>query len=385
MAETVRWLGFALGAGIVGATIRSLVASLIVPRGFTSRITAVLWWAVQTPFMAIARRQRDLTRQDRLLALLGPVSLLALLGGWLLLYLVGFALMLWPLSDGGFADALRLSGSSLFTFGFVAPTGSGAIVVSFLAGATGLVSIALQIAYLPTIYDAFNRRETLMTLLGSRAGEPAWGPELLARQALLGNLSTLPALFADWERWAADLTETHANYPWLIAFRSPYPTRSWVISLLAILDAAALHLAVAPAAGPVEARQCLRMGYLGFRALARTIAIRVDDDPHPADPIVLTFDEFAAGVAYVEAAGFPVERSAAAAWDDFRGWRVNYEAAAYALADRLVAVPAYWSGPRQYTDDTHLPPARPRDRTPDEPEGTEIGRDLPLPAPEEAA
>ena len=50
-----------------------------------------------------------------------------------------------------------------------------------LAAASGLFVIAAQIGYLPTLYGAFNRRETEVTLLGSRAGTPPWGPELLAR------------------------------------------------------------------------------------------------------------------------------------------------------------------------------------------------------------
>ena len=218
-----------------------------------------------------------------------------------------------------------------------------------------------------------------MTLLGSRAGEPAWGPELLARQQLLGNLSTLPALFADWERWAADVTETHANYPWLMAFRSPFPRRSWVVSLLAVLDAAALYLALAPNGAPVQARQCLRMGYVGLRTLARSLGQPVDDDPLPSDPIALSFEEFAAAVDYVRAAGFPVERSAAAAWPDFRGWRVNYEAAAYAMADRLVAVPALWSGPRSAVDGRPIAPEHPLDRTPAAPEGNAVAFKPPVP------
>lgn len=70
-------------------------------------------------------------------------------------------------------------------------------------------------------------------------GEPAWGVELLAREQLIGSLDSLGPFFNDWERWAADLTESHVNYPWLLWFRSPYPLRSWVVSLLAVLDAAA--------------------------------------------------------------------------------------------------------------------------------------------------
>ena len=52
-------------------------------------------------------------------------------------------------------------------------------------------------------------------------------------------------------------------------------------------------------------------------------------------------------------------------------YRVNYEAAAYLLADRLVAVLAPCSGERP---SLHLPadqmlPVRPRHRSPDDPEG----------------
>ena len=71
-------------------------------------------------------------------------------------------------------------------------------------------------------------------------------------------------------------------------------------------------------------------------------------------------------------AGFPLERTADEAWRDFHGWRVNYEAAAYALADVLVAVPAPWSGSRSKMTDQDLFDVlamRPRYRTPDDPEG----------------
>jgi hypothetical protein len=47
--------------------------------------------------------------------------------------------------------------------------------------ATGLAIVTLQIAYLPTLYPAFNRRETEVALLKARAGVPSWGPELRAR------------------------------------------------------------------------------------------------------------------------------------------------------------------------------------------------------------
>jgi hypothetical protein len=246
-------------------------------------------------------------------------------------------------------------------------------VVTFVAVATGLVVIALQIGYLPTIYGAYNRRETLVNMLESRAGEPAWGVELLAREQLIGSLDSLGPFFNDWERWAADLTESHVNYPWLLSFRSPYPLRSWVVSLLAVLDAAALHLALVPSRAPSAARHCLRTGFLGLRALAGVYRVELPTDPRPDASLALTYEEFSDGLDRLQAVGFPIERSREEAWRHFRGWRVNYEAAAYLLADRLGAVPAPWSGERpslHLRGDQPMVPLRPRHRSPTTPRAT---------------
>lgn len=99
--------------------------------------------------MAAAGRMRRYQAKDRLLGLLGPVSLLALLAAWLLLFLVGYAPMLLPLTGDGPLAALGLAGSSLFTLGLAASPRGSATAVTFVAAATGLVVIALQIGYLP--------------------------------------------------------------------------------------------------------------------------------------------------------------------------------------------------------------------------------------------
>jgi hypothetical protein len=384
MAGLGRWAGFVLGLVIVVATFSSVVGTIVLPKGVRSRIAYAVWRAVSTPFMAAAGRLRRYEAKDRLLGLLGPVSLLALLAAWLLLFLIGYALVLLPLTGDGFAAALRLSGSSLFTLGLASSPREGATVVTFVAAATGLVVIALQVGYLPTIYGAYNRRETLVNMLESRAGEPAWGVELLAREQLIGGLDSLGPFFGDWERWAADLTESHVNYPWLLSFRSPYPLRSWVVSLLAVLDAAALYLALVPSRAPSAAHR-LRTGFLGLRALAGVYRVELSADPRPDDPIVLTYEEFSDGLDRLAAVGFPMEVSREEAWRHFRGWRVNYEAAAYLLADRLVAVPAPWSGERpslRLRADQPVVPVRPRHRSPDDPEGrTDLVPPRPEPSP----
>ena len=141
----------------------------------------------------------------------------------------------------------------------------------FIAAASGLAVMALLIAYLPVLYAAFNRRETLVTMLEALAGAPPWGPELLARQALIGNAAYLPKVYDRWTEWAADISESHANYRTLVYFRSPDPDASWLLSLLAVLDGAALHLALNPSAAPAEARPLLRVGYITMRQLASTL------------------------------------------------------------------------------------------------------------------
>jgi hypothetical protein len=85
------------------------------------------------------------------------------------------------------ATALRMSGSSLFTLGFATPDGTVPYGIVFVAAISGIAVIALVIGYMPTLYAAYNRRETLVTMLEALSGTPPWGPELLARQQLIGN------------------------------------------------------------------------------------------------------------------------------------------------------------------------------------------------------
>jgi hypothetical protein len=194
---------------------------------------------------------RRLQARDRLLAGEAASILIAQLIGWLAISFVGYALLLWPFVSGGVTSAFAAAGSSFFTLGFVVPPGGAPEVIVCIAAATGLVIVALQIAYLATLYAAFNRRETEVALLNARAGGPSWGPELLARtHYALGSgvstLDTLPDLYARWERWAAEVAESHSTYLPLARFRSPKPLSSWVTALLAMLDSAALFLALSP-------------------------------------------------------------------------------------------------------------------------------------------
>jgi hypothetical protein len=362
----MRVFGAILGFVLVLATTGSVLATLVIPRGRVGFIRIADHWVDKT-YQLIARLLPSYERRDDLLASEAAITLGVLLVCWLAAYCLGYGLLLWP-HDGGFGAALRESGSSLFTLGFAASRGTDPSAVDFVAAASGMTVVALQIAYLPTLYSAYNRRETEVTLLGPRGGSPAWGPEILARYHAANGLETLDQLYAGWERWSADVAESHSNYPSLLRFRSPDPYSSWIVSQLAILDSAALYLAACPSTAPVTARLCLQMGATCFRRLGRTLRMPVIDDPRPDDPIELTWGQFLQGWERLHDVGFPLERSPEDAWAHFRGWRVNYESIAYRLAWAIDAAPAVWSGPRRHGGEPPVP--RPVvERTPDAPDG----------------
>src|SRR6185437_7536104 len=325
-----RWIAAAGGMLLVLTGWQSVIGTLIVPRPVASWLTRMVDRLVVAVYQMVTRPVTNYVRRDRILATQAAAILVTQLGAWLTIFLAGF------------------------TLGFAEPAGTTPAVIVFIAAATGMVVVALQIGYLPTLYAAFNRRETEVALLAARAGVPSWGPELLARThyALgtgMSTLNTLPDLFHRWERWSSDVAESHTTYLPLVRFRSPLPYSSWVTALLSVLDAAALMLSLAPEEAPsVSARLCLRSGFGCLRRIARAMGILVPEEANPDDGITLTYEEFLAAVARMREVGFPITREPAEAWPDFVGWRVNYENPAYRIAAAIDAVPALWSGPRRH-------------------------------------
>jgi hypothetical protein len=362
----------AVAGGLLLITVwASVIGTLIVSRSVGSWLTRSVDRIVDGGYQLITKHITEYTRRDQVMATQAAAILLGQLIAWLGFSFAGFALLLWPFASRGVAAAFTDAGSSMFTLGFAEPAGAGPAVVVFLGAATGLIVVTLQIAYLPTLYAAFNRRETEIALLNARGGVPSWGPELLARThyALgsgMSTIDTMPDLYAQWERWAADVGESHTTYLPLVRFRSPQPRSSWVTSLLSVLDSAALFLAVSPKAAPVvPARLCLRSGFQCFDRIARAMGIEVPDEPNPDAGINLSYEEFLEAVARMREVDFPVERDPAEAWPDFVGWRVNYETAACAVAAAVDAVPAMWSGERRIPTPA-IPPFRPgRGRPPE--------------------
>ncbi len=337
-----------LGSLVVVGTWISVMANLVVPRGLRSRYTRLIRDVVRWPFQVVADRRDTFEGKDLILAWAAPLSILVTLLSWLGLAIVGFGFILAGVGGLGLAKGMLQSGSSVFTLGFVSSPQERQTFIDFCAAATGPVMIGLLVGYLPAMYSAYSQREAEVTMLQSRAGVPAWGPEILMRHVQIPGLVTqLQTLYQGWERWACQVAESHTSYPVLIHFRSPRATRNWLIALLAIMDAAALEVSLNPSRPKATMRMTLRAGFSCLREIADVEGIDYEADPDPDGEIELSYAEFAQGIDMLRYSGYPMERDPEEAWAHFRGWRVNYESLAYELAYRIDAVAAPWSGPRR--------------------------------------
>jgi hypothetical protein len=368
--EAVRGIAAAGGVLLVVTAATSVIGTLIVPRPVASWLTRWVDKLVDAVFVLATKRIDEFRRRDRVLATHAATLLICQLAAWLGIFFVGFSLIFWPLVHGGITAAFRTAGPALWEIGSAPAHGAFQQVILDIAAITGIITVTLQIAYLPTLYSAFNRRETEVALLNARADVPSWGPELLARtHYALGSgvstIDTLPDLYASWERWAADVTESHTTYLPLVRFRSPRPLTSWVTGLLAVLDSAALLLALSPGTAPVvPARLCLRAGFICFGEIARAMGFDIPREPDVSAGISISYEEFLDAIARLRLVDFPIERDPEDAWADFVGWRVNYERAAFALARELDVVPAMWSGPRRHAAPQIMPIRPPYGRPP---------------------
>jgi hypothetical protein len=352
-----------LGALVVVGTFSSVLRTLVIPRPTRSGFTRVVQSVVRRLFRLVADRCSSFESKDRVLAPMAPLSILMTLISWLAAFMIGYALLQAAVSELGPLNAVREAGSSLFTLGFASSHHVDLTAIDFCSAATGPIVVGLQVGYLPTLYGSYARRETEVTMLEARAGSPPWGPEILARYAQVGLTGSLTDLFRGWERWSAEVSESHSTYPVLIDFRSPKATRNWLVALLAVMDAAALRLALNPSLPQTEVRMALRGGFVCLRDIADIRGVPYDPDPSPDDPADLAYADFAEAVAHIARQGYAMERAPEEAWPDFRGWRVNYEALAYRLAHDIDAVPAPWSGPRRTRVRTVMPKT-PEDRRP---------------------
>ena len=334
------------GAALVAWTLLSAIRAVVLPRGDVVALSRFVFVNSRRVFNLLTRRADDYEQRDRIMALYAPISLLLLSGSWVVLSLIGFTAIYWSLGVDPLRQAFYESGSSLFTLGFVRPTDLPTAIVAFVEATLGLGLIALLISYLPSIYSAFQRREQLVVLLETRAGQPPSPVTVIRRHHALARLDALQEVWSNWERWFADVEETHTSQPSLPFFRSPLAGRSWITAAGCVLDTAALVSSTINIPRDPQAELCLRSGYLCLRRIADYFGIAYDPDPDPTDPISIDRSEFDAVYQELAEFGVPVRPDRERAWRDFSGWRVNYDLPLLALAGLTMAPYAMWSSDR---------------------------------------
>jgi hypothetical protein len=342
----LRIIVFIFGALLIFFTLLSAVRTLLIPRAMPDRITGITFGSIRWMLNFLLRWATSYQSRDRIMIYYAPLTLLALLPVWLLMVALGYTAIFWGLGVSDWYEAFLLSGSSLFTLGFAKADNLFQLSLVYSEAAIGLLLIALLIAYLPTMYAAFQRREAAVTLLEVRAGNPPSAVEMLLRFNRIHGLKRLNETWETWERWFVDLQESHTSLAMLVFFRSPKQRHSWVTAAGAVLDAAALTLSTLDIPHDFQADLCLRAGYLALRNIADFFKVSYNPNPRAEDPISITRAEFEAAYDQLADQDLPVKFNRDQAWRDYSGWRVNYDQVLLALAELTMAPQAPWSSDR---------------------------------------
>ena len=253
---------------------------------------------------------------------------------------IGFALIFYALGSPfiddaqrpGFLSDLYVSGTTFFTLGLgdVLPHSGWARVIVILEAGTGLGLLAVVMGYFPVLYSAFSRREVSISLLDARAGSPPTAAELLRRHSYEGGDHALSLLLLEWERWSAELLESHISYPLLCYFRSQHNNQSWISALTAVLDTSALLIAGVKGHEARQAQLTFAMARHALVDLAQIFSLA----PVTHAPDRLPIERYEKLYELLCQSGISVCRDGHSA-DRLRQMRVLYEGYAVALSDYL--------------------------------------------------
>ena len=338
---------FIFGLVIVVMTIFSALSTFVLTRAARSQLNRIVFGLMRRIFEFILRFTNTYEQRDQIMAYYSPISLIMLVPVWYALILVGYAAMYWSLGVGDWFADIRYSGSSLLTLGFATSENLFVTILSFSEALIGLILVALLMAYLPTMYAAFSRREQAVSMLEVRAGNPPSALEMLLRFNRIHGLDKLNEYWKTWEIWFADIEESHTTLPALVFFRSPRSDNSWITAAGAVLDAAAITVSAVDIPADVSASLSIRAGYLALRRIADYFDIPNPQNPnYPNDPISIKREEFDELLSKLEAAGVPLKADREKAWLDFAGWRVNYDRVLLVLCKLVMAPQAPWSSDR---------------------------------------
>ena len=281
-------LAIVAAAVIIFAVLLDAFETVVLPRRVQRhfRITSGFYRTTWRPWARLTSHIKSQTRREASLGYFGPLSMIALLWLWAVGLIFGFALLQFGIGTHiagnnttiTFRVLLYHSGETFFTLGYgdITPTTNLARLLAVSESGMGFAFLGVVIGYLPTIYTAFSRREIEISLLDARAGSPPSAAELLSRAANTRDTASLDVLFHDWERWAAEVLESHLSYPVLSFYRSQHSNQSWLGALTVILDATALVMAGIENVNNEQARRTFKMARHAVVDLAQVVNARYD-------------------------------------------------------------------------------------------------------------
>lgn len=356
----MRLLALIAGVLLTTGVVIAAIASMVVPRatrtGLAHVVTKVVFGLLRLPL----RLMRTYRARDRWMRLAAPISVLAQLAIFVALIILGVALIVFGQTQLTWKQSAWQAAATVTTLGTTEPVNWSSAASSALGAFLGLVVIAVFMGYLVGLYSAYVARESLMARFAQVAGEPAWGPMVLARSQALAGDPTYALDCVEWTSWITDVRLGQQASPVLTHFRSPDPTRHWTVSVLAMLDATALALSMGLVTERAPAIRCVAEGTITLGVLRRRgVAIEMTnwrtekmvldilDGTVPIDPKSsrsVDDDDWNAAVALFSAFGVAEGSDLAAVRPVFSAIRVLYIDDAMELATQLHAIRGPWSG-----------------------------------------
>ncbi|UYZ61898.1 hypothetical protein [Hymenobacter weizhouensis] len=335
-------VAFLAGVFLVIVTLSAAIRSFVLPRNESVLLNAWVFQGIRFFFDLAAGLSRTYSRRDKIEAHYAPVALVTLPIIWLTVVTAGFTLIYWGLGERDWLDCFQLSGSSLLTLGTHKTRGAVVTVFTFAEATMGLLLMTLLISYLPTIYQAFSRRELVVARLELRAGAPTSACTLLTWLNRSGSLLDDDEQWERWEEWFMEIEESHTSLPIISFFRSPQPGRSWVTAAGLILDTAALMFSVAEGPRSRQAELTFKAGCIALNRVYRFFDERgrtgptslIEDNDPIEDPERADFDHVCEEL---QANGFQLRPNRDEAWQQYHTLRSRYREALDFLARLTVA------------------------------------------------
>ena len=356
------------GLIIMGVVLLDAFETVVLPRRVTRQFRLTAWFYRRTwiPWKKIAARIKTPARQQSFLGYFGPLLLFMLLAFWAVGLILGFALLQYGI--GGheqlanepltFGRILYHSGETFFTLGYgdIVPTSRGARLLSVLEAGLGFAFLGVVIGYLPVVYGSFSRREIQISMLDARAGSPPTATELLVRLAGSSDhpavdQTVLDEVLRDWERWSAELLESHLSYPVLGFFRSQHSNQSWLGALEIMLDVTSLIMTGVEGIHPGQARLTFAMARHAAVDLAQVVNARYD----PQAPERLSDADYESVRETLAAAGLKL-RSGDEARSKLNKLRSMYEPYLHSTAKNLMVALPPWKHPAKMRDNWQAGP-----------------------------